>query len=78
MIGVRLIHLSQHLLLVRDPFQVFILLETLYGAYDYIAERRNIFKVETVGDCYIAGKYIREFVDSLVNGTFCMAHADGS
>jgi uncharacterized membrane protein (DUF373 family) len=40
---------------VRDPLQVFVLLETLYGAYDYMAKCRNIFKVETVGDCYIAG-----------------------
>lgn len=30
---------------VREPTQVFILLETLYGAYDEIAERRGVFKV---------------------------------
>jgi class 3 adenylate cyclase len=33
---------------------VFILLETLYAAYDVIAHRRRIFKVETIGDCYVA------------------------
>jgi class 3 adenylate cyclase len=38
----------------REPFQVFQLLETLYGAFDEIAERRGVFKVETVGDSYVA------------------------
>lgn len=37
---------------VREPTQVFILLETLYHAFDQIAKRRRVFKVETVGDCY--------------------------
>ena len=39
---------------MRDPSQVFTLLETLYNAFDRIAERRGVFKVETVGDCYVA------------------------
>jgi class 3 adenylate cyclase len=30
------------------------LLESVYGAFDEIARRRKIFKVETVGDCYVA------------------------
>jgi class 3 adenylate cyclase len=30
------------------------LLETLYAAFDAIAKRRRIFKVETIGDCYVA------------------------
>eukprot|EP00934_Nitzschia_sp_Nitz4_P003097 Nitzschia sp. Nitz4//scaffold84_size84139//61623//64081//NITZ4_005208-RA/size84139-augustus-gene-0.42-mRNA-1//1//CDS//3329559063//3087//frame0 len=38
----------------REPEQVFKLLETLYGAFDKIALRRGVFKVETVGDCYMA------------------------
>ena len=38
----------------REPTQVFTLLETLYGAFDKIGERRGVFKVETVGDCYVA------------------------
>jgi len=38
----------------REPEQVFRLLETVYGAIDEIALRRGIFKVETVGDCYVA------------------------
>lgn len=39
---------------VREPAQVFILLETLYRAFDKVAKRRRIFKVETIGDCYVA------------------------
>eukprot|EP00980_Cylindrotheca_fusiformis_P000969 scaffold265_cov131-Cylindrotheca_fusiformis.AAC.4 len=38
----------------REPQQVFILLENIYGALDQIANRLAIFKVETVGDCYVA------------------------
>lgn len=33
---------------VREPTQVFTLLETLYHAFDEIARRRKVFKVETV------------------------------
>ena len=39
---------------VRDPTQVFTLLEAVYKAFDDIANRRRVFKVETVGDCYVA------------------------
>jgi class 3 adenylate cyclase len=39
---------------VREPTQVFILLETLYSAFDDIAKRRGVFKVETIGDSYVA------------------------
>ncbi len=38
----------------REPSQVFILLETLYHSFDQIARRRGVFKVETIGDCYVA------------------------
>lgn len=38
----------------RSPSDVFELLETLYGAFDKAAIRRNVFKVETIGDCYLA------------------------
>ena len=38
----------------KTPIQVFQLLETLYGAFDKLAERRKVFKVETIGDCYVA------------------------
>lgn len=40
---------------VREPSQVFVLLEAVYDAFDKIAKRRGIFKVETIGDCY--GKF---------------------
>jgi class 3 adenylate cyclase len=33
---------------------VFLLLETVYGAFDVLAKRRGVFKVETIGDCYVA------------------------
>jgi class 3 adenylate cyclase len=39
---------------VREPSQVFTLLETLYAEFDRVAMQRRVFKVETVGDCYVA------------------------
>eukprot|EP00980_Cylindrotheca_fusiformis_P002325 scaffold541_cov138-Cylindrotheca_fusiformis.AAC.8 len=38
----------------REPVHVFILLETIYGAFDKHACQHRVFKVETVGDCYVA------------------------
>jgi len=38
----------------REPSQVFTLLETIYHEFDQIAKQRRVFKVETVGDCYVA------------------------
>jgi len=37
----------------REPSQVFSLLEILFGSLDQMAKRRRVFKVETVGDCYV-------------------------
>jgi class 3 adenylate cyclase len=37
-----------------EPSLVFTLLETVYHAFDEIAKRRRVFKVETIGDCYVA------------------------
>lgn len=34
--------------------EVFTLLEALYKEFDSIAKRRRVFKVETIGDCYVA------------------------
>lgn len=34
----------------REPSQVFTLLETIYGAFDVIAVKRGVFKVETIGE----------------------------
>jgi hypothetical protein len=39
---------------VREPSHVFVLLETLYGSFDKIAKQYGIFKVETIGDSYVA------------------------
>lgn len=38
----------------REPVQVFYLLQELYGVIDKIAKKFHIFKVETIGDCYMA------------------------
>jgi len=38
----------------REPTQVFYLLQTVYQNFDLIAKRRNVFKVETIGDSYLA------------------------
>lgn len=38
---------------VREPAQVFTLLETIYNAFDAIAKRRGVFKVETIGKGFL-------------------------
>ncbi|KAG7363278.1 adenylate/guanylate cyclase with integral membrane sensor [Nitzschia inconspicua] len=38
----------------RSPEQVFTLLQNIYQAFDKIAARRKVFKVETIGDSYVA------------------------
>lgn len=38
----------------REPSQVFKLLETVYREFDIEARKLGVFKVETVGDCYVA------------------------
>jgi Adenylate and Guanylate cyclase catalytic domain len=37
----------------REPTQVFILLESIFHEFDIIAKRRGVYKVETIGDCYV-------------------------
>jgi class 3 adenylate cyclase len=44
----------------RDPNQVFTLLESIYGSFDQLARRRKVFKVETIGDCYVAATGLPE------------------
>ena len=39
---------------VREPAHVFTLLESVYCTFDRIARAQRVFKVETVGDCYVA------------------------
>lgn len=38
----------------KKPQVVFALLEMLFGAFDARAKARGVFKVETIGDCYMA------------------------
>jgi Adenylate and Guanylate cyclase catalytic domain len=38
----------------REPELVFVLLQTVFFGFDTIAKRRKVFKVETIGDCYVA------------------------
>lgn len=33
----------------RDPSHVFLLLETIYSAFDKLAAQHKVFKVETIG-----------------------------
>ena len=37
----------------RTPTEVFQLLESVYSAFDRQAKRLKVFKVETIGDCYV-------------------------
>lgn len=39
---------------MREPSHVFTLLEAIYAQFDAIASRRSVFKVETIGDAYVA------------------------
>lgn len=38
----------------REPAQVFLLLQAVYQAFDGLAKKRRVFKVETIGDSYVA------------------------
>jgi class 3 adenylate cyclase len=38
----------------RQPSEVFVLLETVFNAFDAIARSLGVYKVETIGDCYVA------------------------
>jgi Adenylate and Guanylate cyclase catalytic domain len=39
---------------MREPTQVFVLLESIYSEFDMLAEKRGVFKIETIGDSYVA------------------------
>lgn len=39
---------------IRNPSHVFKLLESIFQAFDEVAKKYGVFKVETVGDCYVA------------------------
>jgi class 3 adenylate cyclase len=45
---------------VREPSQVFTLLDQIYNSFDAIAKKKQIFKVETIGDCHVAAAGLPE------------------
>jgi class 3 adenylate cyclase len=47
---------------MRDPHQVFTLLESIFQAFDVLAKKRGVYKVETIGDCYV-GELLRKDID---------------
>lgn len=51
----------------REPQQVFVLLETIFGALDQLAYRRGVFKVETVGDCMVAVAGLPDPMEDIVH-----------
>jgi class 3 adenylate cyclase len=55
----------------REPQQVFTLLETIYAAFHRVAYRHNVFKVETVGDCYVAATGVPEPMEDHAGGFQC-------
>eukprot|EP00934_Nitzschia_sp_Nitz4_P000009 Nitzschia sp. Nitz4//scaffold115_size69933//4295//7888//NITZ4_005995-RA/size69933-processed-gene-0.50-mRNA-1//1//CDS//3329533478//9//frame0 len=57
----------------REPSQVFELLEQIYSSFDAIAKRRRIFKVETIGDCYMAAAGLPEKRDDHAIAMACFA-----
>jgi hypothetical protein len=50
----------------REPANVFVLLQTVFSGFDRIAKRRKVFKVETIGDCYLAVTGMYGFVEITV------------
>jgi hypothetical protein len=51
----------------REPSQVFLLLESMFGIMDAAASKLRVFKVETIGDAYVAatglpGKLCRQSI----------------
>jgi class 3 adenylate cyclase len=38
----------------RQPSEVFTLLEAIFNSFDTIARQLGVYKVETIGDCYVA------------------------
>jgi class 3 adenylate cyclase len=44
----------------REPGEVFQLLESVYYAFDNVARQMGVFKLETIGDCYVAATGLPE------------------
>ncbi|KAL3932586.1 MAG: hypothetical protein SGBAC_010784 [Bacillariaceae sp.] len=60
----------------RTPVEVFQLLEALYGEFDTIANRRTVFKVETIGDCYVAVAGLPNPQESMLLAVYFFEHAE--
>jgi len=54
---------------IRHPEQVFKLLKTIFKEFDAAAAWRGVFKVETIGDCYMA--VVRRMFDADVRIACC-------
>jgi class 3 adenylate cyclase len=52
---------------MREPHQVFTLLESTFQAFDTVAKRYGVYKVETVGDCYVGTFHCHRPVNELRN-----------
>jgi len=50
----------------RQPEMVFQLLEAIFKEFDVAAAKRGVFKVETIGDCYMAVVRARSLVGIVV------------
>ncbi|CAB9520220.1 Receptor-type guanylate cyclase gcy [Seminavis robusta] len=59
---------------VREPVQVFKFLEQLYEHFDNIAAKKGVYKVETVGECYVAATGIptSQSDHCLIMASFCI------
>ena len=55
--------LNMFLLTNPSMIQVFALLEKIYHSFDELARTRRVFKVETVGDCYVAAAGLPEIIN---------------
>ena len=51
---------------------MFSLLETVYHSFDNIAKRRRVFKVETIGDCYVYVQSCVADVDAYIGLPKCI------
>jgi hypothetical protein len=60
---------------VREPSQVFMLLEEIYNSFDAIAKKRRVFKVETIGDSYGKSKSIILLDQSLILCSLCTTYS---
>ena len=56
-----------------DPAEVMHFLNTLYSRYDQLLDEWGVYKVETVGDCYVVAGGLIELDE---DGFGCVVHAD--